>query len=524
MSLSLSNSCVPASFNLSGIFGTEIRHIDTTLVTNYSASVLAVSRYTAPSVELMNATFCNVTVTYTHPGQNDNIIVEAWLPVDNWNSRFQAIGGGGFVAGRYATTYTGMEGAISDGYATITTDAGLGSAITPYPWALLSPGNINSYNLQNLASVSLSDAALMGKSLIKSFYGKDPDFSYWNGCSQGGRQGLMLAQRYPTLYDGIAAGSPAIFWAQAVNSGQWPQQVMNMLGSYPYPCELDAITAAAVAACDKLDGVVDGIIAEIDACKATFDPFSLVGSSINCSEAGGMVNISETAATVANATWNGVRTASGNQSWYGLNPGADLTGSHSSPETPVVAATNCTTGVCVGAPTFLAYSWFQLFVAKNPTYNLTGISHDEFDQLGHLSQNMYESIMGTNDPDLSGFRNAGGKLMTFHGLADSVIPPKGTEHYYTLASSITPDIDDFYRHFPIPGLGHCYGGRSLEPTSFFEQLRAWVENGTAPETTPVQANGTDGKVRDRVLCRYPRKMWPDGVCRDVQSTSLVPNI
>lgn len=155
MALSLAQSCVPSTFALS-LFGAEILSLEANLVSNYSTSVPEVYRYNAPAVELKNATFCNVTVTYTHPGQNDNIIAEAWLPLD-WNERFMAIGGGGWAAGRFFLSYNAMYGALADGFATITTDAGLGSAVEPTPWAQTSLGNVNLYNLQNLGSVSLND-------------------------------------------------------------------------------------------------------------------------------------------------------------------------------------------------------------------------------------------------------------------------------------------------------------------------------------------------------------------------------
>jgi hypothetical protein len=153
-------ACIPSTFTTPSVFGAEVLSIDTSLVTNFSATVLSALRYTQPSITLSNTTFCNVTVTYTHPGQNDNVIVEAWLPAENpsWNQRLQAIGGGGFAAGRFELTYEGMKGALGDGYATITTDAGIGSSQEPSGWALVSEGNVNLYKLRNLASVSLNDA------------------------------------------------------------------------------------------------------------------------------------------------------------------------------------------------------------------------------------------------------------------------------------------------------------------------------------------------------------------------------
>lgn len=157
MAISLLKACSPATFSTPSVFGTEIISVHAALVTNYSISVHEWYRFTQPSTQLRNATFCNITVSYTHPGQNDNVLVEAWLPVDDWNGRFQAVGGGGWVAGRFSLSHSAMYGALADGYATITTDAGLGSAFDASPWALLSPGNVNLHLLQNLASVSLND-------------------------------------------------------------------------------------------------------------------------------------------------------------------------------------------------------------------------------------------------------------------------------------------------------------------------------------------------------------------------------
>jgi hypothetical protein len=215
----------------------------------------------------------------------------------------------------------------------------------------------------------------------------------------------MLAQRYPTAYDGIAAGAPGIHWTDFFPTMLWPQQFMNMLGEYPYPCELQAITSAAVSACDGLDGVVDGIIGEVDACLASFNPFKLVGRAIDCPEA---PKISSAAAAVVNATYQGMRNSQGAQTWPGLNPGTDLA--------IAVAKTNCTGGACKGVPPDVATQWFSLFVARDTDLDLSSLSHVEFDWLAHQGRQRYRSIIGTDDPDLSAFNNAGGKLVTFHGL------------------------------------------------------------------------------------------------------------
>ncbi|KAI1372816.1 tannase and feruloyl esterase [Hypoxylon crocopeplum] len=516
---SLAQACVPSTFDLA-VFGAEVLSLQASVITNYSVDVPSAYRYTAPSVTLENATFCNVTVTYTHPGQNDSINAEAWLPIDNWNERFQAVGGGGWIAGRFFLSYAGMAGALNDGYATITTDAGLGGAYLPTPWALLSPGNVDLYKLQNLGSVSLNDEAIIGKSLVESFYGKPPSYSYWNGCSQGGRQGLMLAQRYPTAYDGIAAGAPAIYWTGLTFTTSWPEQFMHMLGEYPYNCELDALTAAAVSKCDGLDGVTDGIIAEVDECMANFDPFDLVSTTITCAQTNTTMPISHAAAAVANATWGGIISSTGERLWHGLGIGADLTGN--SPKSygqPGIAATNCTSSGCVPVTNTLGSVWIQLFLAKDPDFNISSMTHEQFDNLFHASKQQYNSMVGTDDPNLSAFKKAGGKMITFHGLADNVIPTKGTEQYYRKVSKMVDNIEDFYRYFPVPGLGHCFGGYGAQPTSLFAQLQAWVEDGTVPENSPISFPDLDGVTQNRIICPWPQKAQFDSSCGDSTKTS-----
>ncbi len=227
----------------------------------------------------------------------------------------------------------------------------------------------------------------------------------------------MLAQRYPTAYDGIAAGAPAIYWTELLAGIQWPQQFMNMLGRYPHGCELNAISAAAISACDGLDGVVDGVVADVDTCLASFNPFGLIGKTISCSQTDGQIRISTAAAAVVNATWHGMSTTDGQQAWHGLSPGADLTGnSPSSNGQPGLAATNCTGGACTGAPNMLGLQWLQFFIAKDLEFAFGNLTHAEFDGLVHASKQQFKSIVNTDDPDLSEFRNAGGKMVSFHGL------------------------------------------------------------------------------------------------------------
>ena len=541
--VSLSAACTPSTFSSLQVFGTQILSIETLLVTNFSASVPAAYRFFQPTIQVQNASFCNVTVTYTHPGQDDEVFAQAWLPIGNWNGRLQAVGGAGWAAGSTPQSFEAMKGAIGDGYATITDDGGLtGDIEGGKDWALLSPGSPNLYKLNNLGSISVNEQSIIGKSLIRSFYGRGPSFSYWSGCSQGGRQGIMAAQRYPTAFDGIAAASPALYIPEVLAAVQWPQQFMNSIGTYPYPCELDALTAAAIQACDGLDGLLHGIISDPAACLRTFDPFSLVGTPIPCSTTNTTIPITHAAAAVANATWQGPYSpSSGRQIWHGLPPGADLTGNDpSSGGQAGIASTNCTTTTplstshnnnnitCKGTTNFLSGPYFTLLLAAgSPSFDLSALSDAEFASLARAGIQQYSSFLSSSDPDLRAFRDAGGKMVTIHGLADQAVSPAGTRGYYASVeeemggSDSNKNVWEFYRHFEIPGMGHCFGGRSAGPYGLWEELRAWVEGDDGAEEGPtrpvVEVLGLDGKVQKRVICPWPeRGVFDREGCGDVK--------
>ncbi|KFG78502.1 putative feruloyl esterase [Metarhizium anisopliae] len=499
-------SCSPSTFTHIDLFGSQVISIAANIVTNYTKTAPHRETVHHPTIEVKNATFCNVTVTYTHPGQGDVINVETWLPIGDWNQRLLAVGGGGYAAGRFVYSELAMAAALGQGFATVTTDAGLGESVLAHDWALLSPGNVNLYKLHNLASRSLHDESIIAKSVIKKFYGKAPEYSYWSGCSQGGRQGLMLAQRYPSAYDGIVATAPALNWGELVPGFFWPQVIMNELGEYPAPCELSYLAEAAVGACDGLDGVVDGVISHMDKCEASFDSFSYVGTELECSELGRSIKLSRAAAVVANATWSGPRGSDGNFLWYGIGYGSSFQEAFGAG----VATTQCSQGKCVGVPSLLGTQWLQLFVEKNPAFDVKEVTRTDFERLFHTSVLEYSTLLGTRDPDLSAFRSRGGKILSFHGLNDQLIPYKGTDQYYDSVLRHAPDARDFYRYFHIPGYGHCAGGNHAAPTTGFSQLRAWVEQGKAPETVEIQFKNAQGKEFHRLLCPYPQQAHFNG--------------
>lgn len=194
---------------------------------------------------------------------------------------------------------------------------------------------------------------------------------------------------------------------------------MNELGKYPAPCEFDYLAKAAVKACDGRDGVVDEVISNMDDCD--YNPFDSVGNIFNCSDTGKATRLSVAAAIVANATWSGAQSSNGRFLWHGNGYGSDFQSSQGAG----IAATDCSNGTCVGAPTPLGTQWIQMFVEKNKTFDYNTISRRDFDRIFHASVAQYTSMLGTNDPDLSAFRDAGGKLMVFHGTVSPQISASG---------------------------------------------------------------------------------------------------
>ncbi|KAK2751232.1 feruloyl esterase b precursor [Colletotrichum kahawae] len=481
---SLFNGTVPASacsaalIPYPDLFGAEILSLQTNFIANHSQNVPPGYYSNHGSVNVQNANFCNVTVTYTHPGQNDTINVQVWLPSDTWNGRLQHIGGSGWQAGLHQAGLMAMMASVGEGYATVGTDGGLGSDVTPVNWALLSEGNVNLYLLQDLASTTLNDAAVIAKSVIGSFYKTPPKYSYYTGCSQGGRQGFQLAQRYPDA----AASAPAINWNQFAMQGMWGMFVMDQLGEFPPACEINAITSAALKACDGADGIEDGVVADPGSCN--FDPTTVVGSTVNCTALCSERKVSAAAAEIVRRVWDGARRADNTTIWFGPSKEAVLTGSIT--DVAIVPTTCATNGTCTRGSFEIADDWFKPFLLKNSSASTANMAQAEFDDLAHLSVQVYESMMGTNDPDLS------------------------STHYYDSVLAQDEHADDFFRLFLAPGLNHCFSGNGAYPAGTFDAMREWVENGVAPGTLMASTVGVTPAFK-RPLCPYPKKQVYDGV-------------
>ncbi|MEU1268607.1 tannase/feruloyl esterase family alpha/beta hydrolase [Streptomyces sp. NPDC005799] len=434
--------------------------------------------------------FCEVTVALTHPGEGDHAKVQTWLPLTKWNGRFQAIGGSAYGAGDNGV---GLGTAVKSGYAATTTDAGIGDVLDT-SWVLNSKHQVNTALLKNFASRSQHEAAVVGKDVVNGVYGKRAAFSYFTGCSTGGREGYAEAQQYPDDYDGILADAPAINWDEFEVATLWPQVVMSNEKTYPTDCEFKAFTNAAVKACDALDGAKDGLVNDISRCD--YDPRRLIGTKVVCD--GKELTITAADANVVRKIWGGPRTTSGKKLWSGVPIGADLSG--------LAGSTTGTDGQTVGAPFPVPALWVQLFLKKDPSFDLSKITYGDFTKLFKQSEVEYDKVIGTDDPNLSAFHKSGGKLITWHGSADQFIPAAGTTQYHdrvARAIGSAKKTDDFYRVFLAPNTAHCGLNGADGSTDGLAALTSWVEHGKAPRTLPATLINANGEQVDRDLCAYP---------------------
>ncbi len=285
-----------------------------------------------PPVDPINdvPAWCDLKVVVTHPGVNDTVNIKVSLPQDpkNWNGRFQATGGSAYSAGDVSDLSVPLISAVKGGYVGAATDAGVKSG-QDASWGLTADGEVNTGLLTNFASRSVHDMAVIGKDVTAKFYQRAASYSYFTGCSTGGRQGYAEAQDYPTDFQGILANAPAIDWNRFEIATLWSQAVFNEEKVAPTECELDAFNTAAVAACDPLDGVKDGVIDNPQNCK--WDARRLIGTKVLCD--GNELTISKALAEAVNKLWAGPTTPSGQEALVRPEQGLDLRAS-SRPTTP----------------------------------------------------------------------------------------------------------------------------------------------------------------------------------------------
>lgn len=418
-----------------------------------------------------------ITHTATSPARN---VITIWLmlPVQHWNGRFLGLGGGAWLAGFTDALNTGA----SLGFATAVTNAGrpyglgikpeeLSRQVSKNDFLVDANGRLDWTALENFAHRGIHEMTVAGKAITAKFYGTEPRYAYFSGCSTGGRQGQSEVQRYPADYDGVLSGAPAINWAHFAMAEFWVRAVLDEHAVAQ--CKFDAAQQAALATCDGDDGAHDGLAATVGTCR--FDPKQLVGKQTEC----GTIDAQD--AEAIRRIWDGPRRRDGTLLWNGIDP---------------TVLVHVPTG-----PAHWAAPFFEGKVPATDSYSVTAFENffDSFVQ-------RYGAVMDTSNPDLSAFAARGGKTLLWHGVADDVIPAAGTVHYVDSIRRLLGDrkTAQFLRFYLAPGVGHCSGGAGPQPVAMLAPLMEWVEHSRTPAAVPSENWDKDGvTTRTRPLCPYP---------------------
>ena len=439
--------------------------------------------------------FCRVEGVIA-PSQDSNIAFEVWLPESGWNGRLLGVGNGGFAG---SISYPQLAAAVAAGYAVSGTDTGHKGGATDAQWAL---GHFE--KMVDFGYRAIHETAQESKAIVKAYYGGTAKHTYFNGCSNGGRQALIEAQKYPADYDGIVAGAPANYWTHLLANGVWNLQALDEEpATFISPKKLPTIEAAAVAACDANDGVKDGVID--DPTKCHFDPEVLA-----CKGAENDQCLTAPQIAALKKVYAGAKSSKGEQIFPGYEPGG---------ESGVGGWGAWITGFSQGKS--LQHAFAQGFFADMAyqkadwDYRTFNFDHDV-----KYIDDKTGSVFNGIDPNLKAFRSHGGKLLLYHGWSDAAISPVNAINYYksVAAKMGQKQASEFVELYMVPGMQHCGGGPGVTDFGAFapgsEQgmtaaIERWVEKGTAPDRIIASkykndGNPASGVVRTRPLCPYPQ--------------------
>ncbi len=430
--------------------------------------------------------YCRVAAVLK-PSPDSEIEMEVWLPAENWNGKFQAVGNGGWAG---SISFPAMSSALQEGYATASTDTGHKGMNSVF--GIGHPEKVVDY-----AYRSVHEMTVQSKAIMAAFYGKSPRLSYWNGCSTGGRQGLMEAQRYPEDFDGIIAGAPANFHSH-LHSGDMAVSVpvlKDPSSSVPRT-KLTLLNQAVMAACDMLDGVKDGLISDPIQCH--YDPSALLcrsGDADNCLTAPQLEAVKR--------VYSPPKMKNGDPIFPGKEPGSELDWSMLNSKQPST--------VSVGT--------FQL-TYQDPNWDWQTYEADRDTTLADQKTGFINAI----DPDLKTFKARGGKLLLYHGWNDFGISPGNTVNYYSsVLAKMGNQQDNWLRLFMVPGMGHCSGGPGPNQADFMSAMERWREGSTAPSQITAYHVSNNRVDMTRPLCPYPQvaKYKGLGSTNDAMSFSCV---
>ncbi len=428
--------------------------------------------------------FCRVHARIA-PVDGSEIKLQVWLPT-NWNGKFVGFGGAGFEGG-LAFSAVSLKGPVGKGYAAVVTNAGHDPTFVP-TWALGQPEKIVDFGHR-----ANHLGAIFGKALSADYYGTAVKRAFFQGCSNGGRDALMLAQRYPDDYDAIVAGAPANdftgLMASFARIGRLARAtpVADTLGP-----KLKLVHEAAIAKCDGLDGLRDGLIDRPAACR--FDP-----AVLQCKGAAGASCLSKSEVGTVKAIYRGTYDRQGREIMPGLPVGSEYEWEA------------WLTGAKAGGPG-MATNLMRYMVYSDPAWSPENF---DLDRDFAASRRFPGQAIDAVNPDLRPFFGRGGKLLMYHGWDDAAIPAGNSLRYHAAVQrSVGRRAEEHVRLFMLPGVAHCDGGHGPDTIDYLEALDRWAGSGTAPEAlvaikydNPValKTGQPAHVVRSRLACAWPKK-------------------
>jgi len=416
--------------------------------------------------------FCRVTAEIS-PATDSDIRIEVWMPVAGWNGKLVGVGNGGWSG---FVRYDELAAAVRGGYAAAATNTGHAGSATDASFALGHPEKLIDFGYR-----AVHEMTVEARSLVEAFYGRPAERAYWAGCSTGGKQGLTEAQRFPLDYDAIVAGAPANDWTHLMAGDVWTAQATHASpASYLPPAAYALLHEAALKACDRRDGLQDGLIEDPPACD--FDPGVLLcrrGRQTGC--------LTAPQVRAARKIYAGaVDPRTGERVYPGLEPGSEMQWGvmAGSPEPPIVA------------------SYFEYLVFGDSTWDYRTL---DFDADVARADSLDAAVLDATDPDLGPFLARGGKLLLYHGWSDGLIAPENTVDYYRrVVEAVGPGrADSAVRLFMVPGMHHCDPGEGPSPFDLLPVLDRWVATGEPPRRIVAHVAGSAVR-RTRPLCPFPQ--------------------
>ncbi len=411
----------------------------------------------------------------------------------NWNQRFYMVGGGGFAG---QLSLGPMNPGLQKGYATATTDTGHDSTKEPLgTFAERRADNPHADRKKlDYAYLAVHNTAVLARQIIKAYYGDSPQYSYWVGCSTGGRQGLMEAQRYPEDFDGYVIGAPVLKVSHEGMRGIWnAQAVSTSPGAIAYD-QLPLLAEAVYQKCDGVDGVKDGLIADPQQCK--FDPLNDVPKCAH--DIAGKDCFTLAQRQGLQKVYGGVRNSKGQILYPGQPLGAEIAVNGRSGWLGSIGGDG---GMGLGfGETMMRFLAFEPQRGKTWSWKQFNFDSDP------PQMKAYSQMIDATNPDLARLKKRGGKIIHYHGWADALVNPQMSVEYYesVLKKMGKSSTAQFYKLYMIPGMFHCAGGVGCDRADWFTPLVEWVEKGIAPGTIAgarVQQNAT---VMTRPHCPYPQ--------------------